>query len=353
MIKINAKSLKVIPSLQVLDNAIQNGIKYLRSVTNIEGGLPNHSLGDPSGAWTTCEVLSTIWQVAPSFDTKWMLRLAGYVLQAQFEDGSWPIVDSPPGTTASTAAGVLAALSAIKLGRWNSHLHDCATAAVDKGIQWLCECQNKDLGWGMVKSPGEISKSRLSATSFALRALFANHTHPFFERTEELMRQGVVYLEMCHNPDGGWGEIPGSPSTVASTAKALDTLYKLGVGRDSGQIIKGISFIVNISDDSPALAVFEERIDEANSIIVHHNTPFDLLKILLTFKICDRRVKVLSDWFIRTQLHDGSWKLRCFSTGITRTASTWVTVEAVYILHKIRSLLITDPGFFVTCSSLE
>ena len=351
----NAKLLAAIPSLQVLDNAIENGIKYLRSVTNANGGMPNHSPGNPSGAWTTCEVLSIIWQIAPSFDTAWMLRLADYVLHAQFEDGSWPIVDRSPGTTASTAAGILATLSMITLGleTRNFLLSDRATAAVDKAIQWLCGCQNKDFGWGMVKSSGQISRSRLSATSFALRALSANPTHPFFQRAEEMVKKGLIYLEKCQNPDGGWGEMPGRPSMIATTAKALDTLYKLGVDRDSSQIIKGISFITNTPDNSPALALLEETIGEAGSIIVHHNTPFGLLKVLLAFKVRDQRVKVLSDWFIKTQLPDGSWKLRCYPTGIVRPASIWPTAEAVYILNQIRSVLATDPGFLMSCSSLE
>ncbi len=348
------KPLRVIPSLQVLDNAIQNGLKYLRSVTDVKGGVPNHSLSDPSGAWTTCEVLSTIWRIAPSYDTEWILRLADYVLQAQLEDGSWPIVDRPLGTTASTAAGVLASLSAIELGRENSHLRDRAAIAVDKAIQWLYECQNKDLGWGMAKLAGEISKSRVYATLFALRALSAYRKHSVSNRTEELIEQGILYLEMSQNPDGGWGETLGSPSTVASTAGVLGTLSKLGVNHSSAQIIKGVSFITDTPDNSPAMAVFEEIIcGEANSIVVHHNTPYTLLKMLLTLKICDRRVNLLTDWLVRTQLQDGNWKLRCYSTGVVRTASTWVTVETVYLLDRIRFLLVTDRDFLVKCSLLE
>lgn len=342
----------VIPHLQILESAIENGIKYLQSITDIRGGVPNHSPGDPIGAWTTCEVFSTICHVAPSRDTEWMLRLADYVLQTQLEEGSWPIVNKPPGTVASTAAGVLASLNILEL-KQSSYFRDRAIAAVNNAIKWVHQCQNKDWGWGMVKSNGEISRSRVYATLFALRTLSAYREYSVSDRDEELIKQGKLYLEARQNQDGGWGETSDSPSTIAITAGVLDTLFKLGVGCDSEQVTKGILFIANVSDDSPAMAVFEERIGGGvNPVIIHHNTPFTLLKMLLALKICDRRISVLTDWFISTQKRDGSWKLRCFSTGATYRASTWVTIEAIYVLSRIQYLLATDPDFLTQCFSL-
>lgn len=70
--------------------------------------------------------------------------------------------------------------------------------------------------------------SEASVISRVLNA-FDHHVAPATaQRTRRAARRGVSRLTATQNPDGGWGQTPGQPSDVLSTAQAVPALHKHG-----------------------------------------------------------------------------------------------------------------------------
>lgn len=331
-----------------LDNAIKRGIAYLKRVVNDDGGIPNHSPGEESGAWTTAEMLSTLWQLQPSFDSAWFDRLARYLLHdARLLDGSLPTVHEPPGSIPATAAGIQALLCIDEFPWLDSPSHKKVLTALEEAVQWLILCRNKRWGWGWDRTNSLTTARPLSLTVFALRALIDYYAKTRSGPIGEFLWDGVRYLETCQNHSGGWGLKPGSPSVVGNTGRILKILVSLGVDRKSEQIVKGIGWLERAAQERGAMDVIEEYVDIGDgpaSIDIHHNTPFTLLTTLLALRPGSSTILKLTDWFVETQLSDGSWRLRSPSSGKEYAASTWVTVEAISALQKVRALQGSGSG---------
>lgn len=176
--------------------------------TDLPGGVPDADdtagavlalAGDPQHA------------AAVQRGVRWLLRL-------QNGDGGWPTFcrgwgrlpfdQSAPDLTAHVLRALHAAGSD-------------ATPAVRRGLAYLARTQRADGAWlplwfGDQRAPDRANP--VLGTARVLRAL------ELWEPDGELRRQGVAYLTLVQNADGGWGGAAGIVSSVETTALAVAAL---------------------------------------------------------------------------------------------------------------------------------
>lgn len=106
---------------------------------------------------------------------------------------------------------------------------------IDAGIEWLINSfSEKAGGWNCLND----ATFRLYSTCIALKTL------KLFKSESNQFRTGLQTVKRAQNPDGGWGDIFHSSSTLVHTAIAINTLIDLGMGANTSQIKKGVIFIV-------------------------------------------------------------------------------------------------------------
>ncbi|MEO0409410.1 MAG: squalene--hopene cyclase, partial [Cyanobacteria bacterium P01_A01_bin.135] len=141
-------------------------------------------------------------ELLPSADTPMRLRRSlDYLLEEQEYDGAWFGrwgVNYIYGTS-----GVLAALALV-----NPKQHQ---SAIERGAQWLVDCQNPDGGWGETcwsyNDPSLRGKgdSTASQTAWALLGLIAA-ADATDNPAKNAMASGVAYLVNTQLSDGRWDE---------------------------------------------------------------------------------------------------------------------------------------------------
>lgn len=156
---------------------------------------------DPATADITARVLEMVGSCNLPMDTTRVEKGIKYLEKEQEEDGSWFGrwgVNYIYGTS-----GVLSALAAIAPKTNQSQMQ--------RGVNWLINCQNDDGGWGETCESYKDSSLRgkgvstASQTAWALIGLLdvGEATNLF---AKEAINKGIIYLLNTQNNDGTWDE---------------------------------------------------------------------------------------------------------------------------------------------------
>jgi squalene-hopene/tetraprenyl-beta-curcumene cyclase len=220
--------------------------------------------------------------------------------------GGWAWTDLPGGVPdADDTAGALLALKA--LGTGNSRLDPDLLQAASNGVAWLLNLQNRDggiptfcRGWGTLpfdRSTPELTAHALRAWNAWLPGLpsslsqrvgraagramdflkasqrddggwvplwfgnehAADHENAVYGTAQVLLglpdaaaacalrERGEQFLVANQNPDGGWGGMKGTPSSVEETALAVDALA--GRSGSHGAVEQGAMWLVRAIGD--------------------------------------------------------------------------------------------------------
>ena len=156
---------------------------------------------DPATADVTARVLEMVGSCDLPMKYSRVEKAIAFLLREQEEDGSWFGrwgVNYIYGTS-----GVLSALAVIA-----PQTHQ---AEMQKGVNWLVSCQNKDGGWGETcetyKNPSLKGKgvSTPSQTAWALIGLL-DAGKAMNRYAQDNIDRGINYLVSTQNEDGTWEE---------------------------------------------------------------------------------------------------------------------------------------------------
>lgn len=151
------------------------------------------------------------------------------VRMADPKTGGFPTyIKGHPSDVDVTAGSVIALLPF-----WDKHKE-----LVDKSVQYLLDEQADDgtfpLAWTL---------SNCSVITHVLDALrrVPSPSPPLARQIARAAQNGAQYVHTAQNSDGGWGQQPGQPSDVLSTAHALPTLANHGIPH---ALHRGISYLL-------------------------------------------------------------------------------------------------------------
>ena len=125
--------------------------------------------------------------------------------------------------------------------------------AVDSGLSWLLDLQNRDGGWptfcrGWGKLP--FDRSGADLTAHALRALVAWKDRVADRRYRRAVERGLSFLEMSQEPAGSWTPLwfgnqdeADEANRVYGTSKVLMALASLGRS-DTSVCARGLEWLV-------------------------------------------------------------------------------------------------------------
>ena len=156
---------------------------------------------DPNTADVTARVLEMLGESDLSMDNERVNRAIAYLLQEQESDGSWFGrwgVNYIYGTS-----GVIAALNLVAPKRCQKQ--------IERGANWLVNCQNPDGGWGETCASYNDSSLKgtgvntASQTAWALLGIMAAMAGTGFKEQRSLER-GIKYLLDTQQQDGTWDE---------------------------------------------------------------------------------------------------------------------------------------------------
>lgn len=211
--------------------------------TDLSGGVPDAD--DTPGAMLALLQLNP----TPTDEVRNSLKNATkWLLDLQNRDGGWPTFCRGWGTlpfdrsSPDITAHCLRALFAV---REITHQAKEIDAAIRDGFDFLDKRQNEDGSWlplwfGNQDAPDEINP--LYGTSKVVLAYVATG------RTDALQAQaGLRWLKKSQNTDGGWGGVPGAPSSVEETALAVETLL---TNQDAvAEVSSGLNWLMERIED--------------------------------------------------------------------------------------------------------
>lgn len=146
-------------------------------------------------------------------------KLASYLVDAQNEDGGWPIAAGERSNIDITAMA-LAALAPFKES-------ERVGAAVDKAVNYLSSVQQEN---------GSFPLDSAESTAQVIVGLTANGIDPQGEKFTKSKGSALSYLLSLRRPDGSFSHLPGEGSDRIATEQALMALaaYRLYMRGHSG-----------------------------------------------------------------------------------------------------------------------
>lgn len=150
-----------------------------------------------------------------------------YLVAMPDADGGFPtyIAGHPP--EVDMTAGALVALASDR---------DRYLPLLRSSVRFLLAVQRSD---GTFQTSWTLSEA--SVISRVLNAF--HHVAPATaQRARRAVRRGVGRLAATQNPDGGWGQTPGQPSDVLSTAQAVPALHQHGARPAA---LRAMEFLLN------------------------------------------------------------------------------------------------------------
>ena len=264
-----------------ISHFIENGIKWLQSTQNPDGGCRE---AINLNVWDTA--LSVIALTEVNENSKETVnaikKAAQWLVEHQNDDGGWAFSGMTDSTLPTDADDTALATLAILRANLSS---ESAKNVLHRGIQWLEQNQSKDGSWSTYQ-PGQGDVGCVSITSHAIEALLTHgnndmsvkraiqwlraniHKDGFWDDLWLAKRtygtacalialikagyaevpeitQGVRWLEQTQNPDGGWGEdMFGNPSESTVEQTAWCTYALLLVNAENTAAQKGIAFLL-------------------------------------------------------------------------------------------------------------
>ena len=263
---------------------IQNGIQWLKSTQNSDGGY-REALN--LNVWDTALSVIALSEVDPDYitHTEAIGNAAQWLVDQQNEDGGWAFSgmqdSSLPSDADDTALATLAIIRSEQKSRKTKN-------AINRGIAWLKQNHGKDGSWSTYQ-PGQGDVGCVSITAHAIEALMmyaengentthiddgvewllsANHKDGYWDdlwlakrtygtasaliglirstRSDATeIRNGVRWLEKTQNTDGGWGEdMFGNPTHSTAEQTAWSTFALLLSGNVNPTIQKGINYLI-------------------------------------------------------------------------------------------------------------
>lgn len=341
-----------------LRKEIREGIRFILSIQNPDGGIPVNKPNDLSGPWTTAEAVETliIAPYTPKNELNRIREMVEFILSTQIvngrntsdeidsnldssntdltKSGYWPFtVKGSRASTMATGHCVAALALAENIFDNDEQLRSRINQSKSLGINWLREHQNHNGGWGVEPEAGsEGQESRTVSTVYALRGFIRSD---YTSENSKIVRDGVNYLYNAVNEDGGWGYKQNVGSDPSNTARAVRTLIRSGEYNPNQTIItEGIKYITT-SKPSDGLWETEREsymVDDSTGHTVYHsNTPYDVLEAYLLAGYRGEEVDETIRWFLNNQEDDGRWY---FGTTDYKDEdiSTWTTNGAIYVL---------------------
>ena len=228
-------------------NEILSGINFLKSIQNLDGGIPAMKETGLSACWTTAEALEAVL-MSPYISMEhhsFIFNMINFLLNTQMNepnnmnhDGAWPeYVSTQIAQTLTTGH----ALSALKLAEGiivdNASLRNRIQIAINKGFEYLNRVQNHDGGWGIEpEGDGEESESRAFGTIFVLRGYIQNGYNAV---NTKAVREACNYLISLRDvKTGGFSKRPGEAPDVCYTARIISALIKSKVYTKRDPVIK-------------------------------------------------------------------------------------------------------------------
>lgn len=191
--------------------------------SDLSGSVPDAD--DTSGALVALHVLTGgTYSPEVGKGVEWLLDL-------QNEDGGMPTFCKGWGKLPfDRSSPDISAHSLLAFELWLDVLPGNLRAKCRKSIRrllgWMWKVQASDGSWVPLwfgDQDAEDEKSPVYGTSMAVEYLSASR-NPL---ARQLAEKGLQYLLTSQNEDGGWGGVPGSPSKITLTARALSALASL------------------------------------------------------------------------------------------------------------------------------
>ena len=333
---------------------IQKGLLKLLEMRNADFGWPAVKPTDMSGLWSTGEIVYVISKVGESPDLEKIVPSVNFILKKQLPDGSWPIIQTPPGSVLSTSDCVIAFGNIFDKPVF-SDLKEDIIKSINQGCNWLISSRNLDGGWGIEQTSEESGKSRVLSTYYAIRALISVKSLSIkLEKIAEInncIEGGLNYLINTKNKDGSWGYQKNVPGDASNTARAIITLLESHkYTKDAKEIINGRNYILSKYnhnnfgeyDKNCLWENTEERILRSQGLLLLDGfTTYDCVRALLYSDYLDLPTLNSFKWFLETQ-EDGAWCLQCPVKKEIKDCKTWVTAEVIFVLSLGTDFLIGD-----------
>ncbi|PWG79284.1 phosphorylase family protein [Pararcticibacter amylolyticus] len=218
---------------KVLNQSISEIENDFKIIDNSKGGWHQFLKSEKIGNVATAQALITL----DSYDTgsEFKERAFSFLLENQLSsdndlnDGGWPYVSNLPevANTDSTCW----VLSALQMNN--------ATYAdqIARGVRWLKKNfirSSQYPGWGPTSDTGVRTYTTANVINTAIKLGL---------QKDEEFQLAIQALKRAQNNDGGWGEIPGAPSTLSHTSHVVIALLDSHVPSTNGSVQKAIKWI--------------------------------------------------------------------------------------------------------------
>ena len=280
-----------------INQLIQNGIEWLKSTQNLDGGY-REALN--LNVWDTALSVIALSDVDPDYitHTDAIENAAQWLVDQQNEDGGWAfsgMQDSAlPSDADDTALATLAIIRSAQKSRNTK-------SAIDRGIEWLKQQHGKDGSWSTYQ-PGQGDVGCVSITAHAIEALLT-----YNENGENIPKivDGIEWLRAAIHNDGYWDDLWLAKRTYG-TANALIALVKSETG-DVPEIREGVRWLENAQNPDGGWG--EDMFGNPTHSTVEQ-TAWSTYALLLS-GAANPTIQKGIDYLIRQQRGNGSWQESC------------------------------------------
>jgi squalene-hopene/tetraprenyl-beta-curcumene cyclase len=225
-VKLTQTHIRIPDAAGKLGLHVLNGLAWVRDLQNRNGGWPTFCRG---------------WGRLP-FDRSGS-DLTAHALRA-FAAWGTPSV-------ATTVAGILFDQGDFELRAGGRRLRFISRAdvrtVIDRGLEYLARQQRPDGSWLPLWFGNQHAPDDADPVYGTARVLAAYRD---LQRSDcEQARRGIAFLLGAQNPDGGWGGVKGTPSSVEETAVAVEALIDLAPADAQEAVARGLEYLVRRVED--------------------------------------------------------------------------------------------------------
>ncbi|MXV78425.1 hypothetical protein F4X73_06535 [Candidatus Poribacteria bacterium] len=280
-----------------ITDLIQNGIQWLKSTQNPDGGY-REALN--LNVWDTALSVIALTEVEPDYitHTDAIENAAQWLVDQQNGDGGWAFSGMQDSALPSDADDTALATLAIIRSEQESRK---TNSAIEQGIAWLKQNHGEDGSWSTYQ-PGQGDVGCVSITAHAIEALLTYTQNG--ENTPQIA-DGVKWLRAAIHNDGYWDDLWLAKRTYG-TASALMALVKSGTG-DVLERREGVRWLEN--SQNPDGGWGEDMFGNPTHSTIEQ-TAWSIYALLLSGAVNPTIQKGI-DYLIRQQRRNGSWQESC------------------------------------------